>query len=126
MLFRSTRPPVISDVNLSVTVVDSTKGKRAQLIATWKTDEPATSQITYQDADKASSELTTPLDAEPTANHVMVISDLNLADIYKVKIVSRDLNGNTVNAPATTIVTPDKETNVFDNILNLMLKLFRI
>ncbi len=121
-----TRPPVISDVNLSVTVVDSTKGKRAQLIATWKTDEPATSQITYQDADKASSELTTPLDAEPTANHVMVISDLNLADIYKVKIVSRDLNGNTVNAPATTIVTPDKETNVFDNILNLMLKLFRI
>lgn len=120
-----TRPPSISDLNLSVAVVDTSKGKRAQLIATWSTDEPATSQVAYGKLDDKSLNSKTPLDTEPTTNHVVVISDLNLADIYKIQVVSRDLDGNTAHSSTVTTVTPDKEVNIFDSILDLMLRLFR-
>lgn len=120
-----TRPPSISDVSLNVTVTESAKGKRAQLIAVWKTDEPATSQLSYGQLNADGLTNKTPLDADPTTNHVVIVSNLNLADIYKLQIASRDLNGNTALGATTTVVTPDNETSVFDNILNLMLKLFR-
>jgi len=68
---------------------------------------------------------TTPLDTEPTTNHVVVLSGLNLADIYKIQVISRDLDGNTAKGSVTTVVTPDKQLNVFDTVLNLMLQLFR-
>lgn len=121
-----TRPPTATDISLSVTVTETAKGKRAQLIAVWKTDEPSTSQITYGRIGEKALNNKTPLNTEPTVNHVVIISDLNLADIYKVQLISRDLNGNTVYTPNTTIVTPDKEMDVFDNILNLMLRIFRL
>jgi len=120
-----TRPPAVSDTSLSVTVTETSKGKRAQVIAVWKTDEPSTSQIAYGKMSDKTLESKTPLDTEPTTNHVIILSDLNLADIYKIQLISRDLNGNTVYTAITTVVTPDKEVNVFDNVLNLMLRLFR-
>jgi hypothetical protein len=120
-----TRPPEISNLNYSVNVTESTKGKRAQIIVTWNTDEPATSQLSF--GLLSSSELSnkTPVNTDPATSHVAIISDLNLADIYKVQAVSRDLNGNVSYGVATTVVTPDKEVSVFDSVLNLMLKLFR-
>jgi hypothetical protein len=121
-----TRPPELSEMSYNVTTTDSSKGKQAQLIVTWKTDEPATSQIAYGGMNDKTLTKSTPLDTEPTSNHVVVLSGLSLADIYKVQILSRDLDGNTAKGSATTIVTPDKQLNAFDTILNLMMKLFRV
>lgn len=121
-----TRSPEVTNTNLSVTVTETSKGKRAQLIATWNTDEPSTSQVAFGGTDEKNLKSKSPLDTEPTSNHVVVISDLNLADIYKVQLISRDLNGNTAYSPTTTVVTPDKEENIFDSILNMMLRLFRL
>lgn len=120
-----TRPPELSELNYTVTTTDTGKGKQAQLIVTWKTDEPATSQIAYGGMNDKVLSKTTPLDTEPTTNHVVVLSGLNLADIYKIQVISRDLDGNTAKGSVTTVVTPDKQLNVFDTILNLMLQLFR-
>lgn len=121
-----TRPPVISKSSYSVIVTSTAKGSRAQLIASWKTDEPSTSQISYGQYSSKSSELDkkTPIDTEPTTNHVVIISDLNLADIYKAQIVSKDLDGNAVYSSITTLVTPDKEVSLLENVLNLMVRLF--
>ena len=120
-----TRPPELSEINYTVTTTDTGKGKQAQLIVTWKTDEPATSQIAYGGMNDKVLSKTTPLDTEPTTNHVVVLSGLNLADIYKIQVISRDLDGNTAKGSVTTVVTPDKQLNVFDTVLNLMLQLFR-
>jgi hypothetical protein len=120
-----TRPPAVSDIGLSMTTTDNVGNTRAQLIVTWKTDEPATSQVSYDKSNKKTLSKKTPLDTEPTTNHVVVISNLDLADIYKVQIISKDISGNTAYGTPTMVVTPDKETSVLDNVLNLMTKLFR-
>ena len=119
-----TSPPTISNTSYGVTITESTKGNKAQLIVTWKTDEPSTSQLSYDLMKEKNLKNKTPLDTEPTTNHVVIISGLNLADVYKTQIISRDLNGNTVYGEITTLVTPDKEVSALDNILNLMLRLF--
>jgi len=119
-----TSPPTISDISYGVTIIESANGNKAQLIVTWKTDEPATSQINYGLMKEKDFKNKTPVNTEPTTNHVVIASGLNLADVYKTQIISRDLNGNTVYGETTTLVTPDKEVSALDNILNLMLRLF--
>jgi hypothetical protein len=121
-----TRPPEISKLSYSVDVIESTRGKRAQIIVTWNTDEPATSQLSYGLLSSAKLSKSISTNTDPTTNHIVIISDLNLADIYQVQASSRDLNGNVSHGVVTTVVTPDKEVGVFDNVLNLMLKLFRL
>jgi hypothetical protein len=120
-----TRAPKISKAMYNVTTTSSGDSKRAQLIITWNTDEPATSQVSYGQGSSDDLKDKTTLNTEPTTNHTVIISDLNLADIYKVQINTRDLDGNTSYGPMTTVVTPDKAVSVFDNVLDLMLRLFR-
>lgn len=120
-----TRPPEISESSYSVSVSSTGDAKKAQLIVSWTTDEPATSQMRYGSVESETLENASPSDAQPTTNHVVVISGLDLANVYAVQIVTRDLDGNTELGPRTTIVTPDQEVSVFDSILNLMVRLFR-
>lgn len=120
-----TRPPSISDVSLSMTTTDGVGNTRAQLIVSWKTDEPSTSQVSYGTASSGKLSQTTPLDTEPSTSHVVVISNLNLASIYKVKVISKDISGNAAFGTPTLVVTPDKEVSVLDSVITLMQRLFR-
>ncbi len=121
-----TRPPVISGESISVSVVESVSGKQGQMIISWKTDEPATSQVQYGKYGSSGYGNKTPLSTEPTTSHIVIISGLDLAAIYKIQIISRDLDGNTVYGNPTTIVTPDKEITVFDSVVNLLSRLMRL
>ena len=118
-----TRTPSISDLNVSMTTTKGSNNTRAQLIVSWKTDEPSTSQVSFKTRDGSPTE--TPLDTEPTTQHVVVISDLNLAEIYTIKVMSRDLSGNIAYGAQTSVVTPDKETNVLDSVLTVLERIFR-
>lgn len=120
-----TRAPSVSDISLSMTTTESVGNARAQLIVSWKTDEPATSQVAYGKSKDAKLGKITPLDTEPTTNHVVIVSNLDLADIYKVQILSRDISGNIVQTTPTFVVTPDKEVSVLDSVITLLQRLFR-
>lgn len=120
-----TRAPKITEATYTVTTTNSGDNKKAQLIISWKTDEPATAQVSYGQGDKKQLDKKTTLNTQPTTNHTVIISDLSLADIYKVQVTSRDLDGNTAHGAMTTVVTPDKAVSVFDNVLDLMVRLFR-
>ncbi|MFZ2544374.1 MAG: fibronectin type III domain-containing protein [Candidatus Saccharimonadales bacterium] len=120
-----TRSPDISDVNLSMTTTEGVGNTRAQLIVSWKTDEPSTSQVAYGKSKDKKLNKMTPIDTEPTTNHVVIISNLDLADIYKIQILTKDISGNQTQGSSTLVVTPDKETNVLDSVITLMQRLFR-
>lgn len=120
-----TRPPSISNTSLSMTTTQGVSNTRAQLIVSWKTDEPATSQVAYGKLSSGRLDKKTPVDTEPTTNHVIIVSGLDLADIYKVQIISRDISGNSAYSTPTLVVTPDRETSVLDSVITLMQKLFR-
>lgn len=120
-----TRPPTISGFSVSTTALQNSGGAKAQLIITWKTDEPATTQVSYaRRNDKKSKPKLTALDNEPTNIHTVIITNLNLADIYTLQPISRDLNSNSTYGTKSAIVTPDKETSVLDTVLNVLQKVF--
>lgn len=119
-----TRAPKVSDVSVSMTTTEGTSKTRAQVIVSWKTDEPSTSQVEYRKAKGGDAKLTA-LDTEPTTNHVVVISNLDLAEIYRVKVISKDLSGNSVYGRQTSVVTPDQETTVLDAVLTVLQRIFR-
>jgi Purple acid Phosphatase, N-terminal domain len=120
-----TRAPKVSNVSYGTTTIQGGSTTKAQLIVSWTTDEPATSQVTFGQPNKKNSSKSTPLDTEPTTKHVVVISNLKLADIYAIQVVSRDISGNIARSTGTSVVTPDKETSVLDNVLTIMQKVFR-
>ena len=120
-----TRPPTISDISITTSTVASSSGQKAQMIVMWTTDEPSTSQVEYGTLASGKLDRSTPLDTEPTTNHIAIISNLNLADIYQVRFSSKDLSGNVVYSSQTLVVTPDKEEGLLDGMLNLMLRVFR-
>lgn len=120
-----TREPGISDVSFSMTTIEGVNGSKAQLIVAWKTDEPASTQVNYGKASSDKLDKQSPLSAEPTTNHVVAISNLELAEIYRVQVISKDISGNIVYGSTTSVVTPDKESSVLDNVLNLIQRIFR-
>lgn len=122
-----TRSPAVSKLSVGMTTTQGSNRTRAQLIISWKTDEPATSQVNYDLAKAGKHELKrqTPLNTEPTTNHVVVISNLELAEIYKIQVISRDLNGNSTYGKTMSVVTPDREVNVLDSVLTILEKVFR-
>lgn len=119
-----TRAPKVLEPAYKVTTTNAGKGKRAQMIVSWKTDEPATSQVLFDTGTSTELKNESSLNTQPTTNHVVILSGLNLADIYKVQIVTRDLDGNTTRGITTTVVTPDREVSIFDNVLDLLVRIF--
>lgn len=120
-----TRPPAISALGISVTTMQTIGNTKAQLVVAWKTDEPATSQVMYDKAANSRIAQSTPLDVEPTTNHIVIVSGLDLAEIYKIQVVSKDISGNTTTSSATSIVTPDQEQNALDSVLKVLQRIFR-
>lgn len=121
-----TRSPKVDNVVHNVTTTGVGKNKKAQVIVTWTTDEPSVSQVIYSSIAKGSVEARTPLNTEATTNHVAILSDLSLASIYRIQVTSRDLTGNTSYGKRATVVTPDREVNVIDSVLDLLLRMFRV
>ena len=121
-----TKEPTISDFTISSLSTLSTGSRKAQLIITWTTDEPTTSQIIYDKASAKNLNQKTPLNTEPTTNHVVVISGLDLAQVYKVQPISRDINGNTAHGVELVVVTPDIDESPLDIILNSLQRIFRL
>lgn len=121
-----TRAPTLDDKNISVTTIDGVSGKKAQIVVSWKTDEPAVSQVQYGLGNDVNYPNSTPIDTDATTEHTVIISDLNLAEVYRIQVMARDLDGNTTYGLPTTVVTPDKEVSVFDSIVGLLLRLFRV
>lgn len=114
-----TRVPTIDNVSVDVATMGAWGNGKAQMIVSWHTDEPSSSQIEYRAA-SADKSTTTTLDPEPKTNHVVVISNLDLAQIYRIKPISRDISGNTAYGQEVTAVTPDSQNSLLDIILKTL------
>ena len=119
-----TRDPAISNLSVDVATTEVWGNAKAQLIVSWKTDEPSTTQVKYGDSVRGELDKETAFDSEPTVNHVAVISNLELSKVYRIQPVSKDISGNTVYGNELSAVTPDKEETLLDIILNSLSKVF--
>ncbi len=113
------RPPKIK--NLSIEVKSSGYGEiqKAQVVVTWETDEPASSQLEYSQGISGSDySFRTREDQAYSTSHVVIASELDPSKIYHLRAVSRDRTGNTGSSEDTTVITGKIQRSVIDIIIN--------
>jgi len=116
---RDTVPPVISKVDNQSTLFPS-DNVRIQTIISWLTDEPAYCQLFYiqgivRSANNPPS--SQPIEANPLTDHTLVIVGLAPSAVYKYWVVCHDPAGNQSQSNDFVLITPDKQKNIVDLIL---------
>jgi len=100
-----TRPPIISDIQIQPSITGNGASAEGQLIVSWKTDKPGTSQIAYGDGTAGDYSTKTAENTAIVNNHVIVISNLGTAEVYHLQAISNDADGiKGVSGDQTTIV----------------------
>ena len=100
---RDTTPPVISE--LKVTNLSSV-GTGATAEITWKTDEPATSQVSYGTSAGYGTLQPSQTDTSLIQFHDVILNGLPTQTPIHYKVISRDADGNERSSPDDTFVTP--------------------
>ena len=115
------RPPAISGVKVegsTIPAVSSTAQESvAQLVVSWNTDEPATSQVEFGEGTGKSYSQKTQEDTNLKTNHLVVISNLTPSKVYHLRTISIDKANNSGMSIDTVTITP----RATDNALNLVL-----
>jgi hypothetical protein len=118
-----TRPPKISRLTIEIKATGFSDTQKAQIVATWQTDEPSTSQVQYGkgiagvDYPNKTNE-----DSVLTNNHVVIVSELEPNNIYHLRVASTDGAGNIGYSPDTTTITGKIQQSVIDIIIESLKK----
>jgi len=116
---RDVTPPTISKVANESTLFPGDDAK-VQTIISWVTDEPAACQVFYtqglvHDASTQSDNL--PKENDPLTNHTQVIVGFSPGTVYKFWLICDDIAGNEAQSEDYVMITPIKEKNIIDIIL---------
>ncbi len=116
-----TRPPQIYQLHVEGAVISptttTTQDSTVQLIVSWNTDEPGTSQVEFGEGTGTTYSLKTQEDNNLTYNHLVIISGLTPSKVYHLRAISKDQAGNVGWSIDTVTITP-KTT---ENALNLVI-----
>lgn len=122
-----TRPPKLSKLRVETSIRGVGAQATGQLIVSWQTDEPATSQVTYGKGTSGDHyPSSTSEDNALTAEHTVVISDLDTSQAFHLKAVSRDKAGNTGESEGRSAIIGQPSDSVVDIILSTLEKIFGI
>lgn len=115
-------PPVISNFKVDNALVPGNTGF-IQTVVGWQTDKPANSTVYYEQGAGAVASTTKELankvqtlDVYSTA-HIVILPHLTAGTVYRIKVVSTDLSGNTKVFGPTSIITPNQTQSVLDIIV---------
>lgn len=114
-----TRSPKISNMIVEVKSSGFGETQKAQIIVSWETDEPATSQVEYAQG-MSGTEYTniSKEDLAHSTSHVVILSELEPSKIYHLRALSRDMGGNRGYSEDTTTITGKIQDSVLDIIMN--------
>ncbi len=123
-----TRPPQISslDVEGSNVPAVSSNGQEsmAQLVVSWNTDEPATSQVEFGEGTGTTYSQKTQEDSNLTLNHLVIISGLTPSKVYHLRAISKDKATNLGNSIDTVMITPKVTANALDLVISNLQQAF--
>ncbi len=121
-----TRPPKISKVTVETAVRGKGSEAKGQVIVTWQTDEPATSQIAFGQGAPGNYNNKTVESSELSLEHTVVISDLSTSSIYQLQPVSKDKAGNEGKGSNQSAIVGRGFEDVFTIIFNSLRNIFGI
>ncbi|PIZ00723.1 hypothetical protein COY62_01265 [bacterium (Candidatus Howlettbacteria) CG_4_10_14_0_8_um_filter_40_9] len=118
-----TRAPSVSGVTVETSILGSGKDAKGQLVVSWLTDEPSTSQVEYGlgvSGDNYSSK--TMEDTALTTSHVVIISDLAPSSSYHFRVISKDNASNKAESKDNSALTEQAGDSVIDIVINSLEK----
>lgn len=122
-----TRPPVISSLTIQGQIISSTSSSdtsTAQLVISWNTDEPATSQVELGVGSGSSYSQKSQQDSNLTYNHTVVISGLVPSTVYHLRAISLDSVGNTGTSVDTVTISPKATSSALNLVISNLTDIF--
>ena len=123
-----TRPPQISELHVEGSAIPPTAStaqeSMSQLIVSWNTDEPATSQVEFGEGTGVTYSSKTQEDSNLTYNHIVIISNLTPSKVYHLRTISKDKAGNTGNSIDTVTITPKATENALNLVISNLQEAF--
>lgn len=120
-----TRPPQVSDVVIDTSIKGTGTDARGQIVISWRTDEPATSQAAFG-AGGGNLTNTSTEDTRLTYEHLVVISDLSTSQVYYVEPRSYDKGRNLSSGEQQVAIVGRASENVLGIIVNALQQLFGV
>lgn len=122
------RPPKISNMRIEGSVVIAGIGGEttptAQIVVSWDTDEPATSQIEYGQGTGGTYSQRSFKDGKLTYNHVVVISKLQPSKVYSLRVVTEDAARNETKSGDSVTITPKAGETATEIVLKNLSDIF--
>lgn len=120
-----TRAPEVSETMIESSIIGTGDNSKAQLVVSWRTDEPATSQVEYGvGVGGEDYQSTTVEDQALVVEHTLIISELEPSSTYHLRPLSRDQVGNQAQGEDNVVITGQRRESVFDIIINNLKKTF--
>jgi hypothetical protein len=120
-----TRPPNVFDINIESSIRGTGSEARGQVIISWKTDEPSTSQVGYADGSAATVfNNKTSEDSQMTTEHIVVLSNLPTSQVYSVQVMSYDKARNIGLGEPQAIIIGRANESVLTIILSSLQRIF--
>jgi hypothetical protein len=120
-----TRPPKISDITIETSIRGTGAEARGQVVVSWKTDEPATSQVGYADGSNATTfNNKTSEDGALGTEHIVIVSDLPTSRVYSIQPISVDKSDNEGVGETQTAIVGRASDSVLTIILNTLQGVF--
>jgi len=123
-----TRPPQILNVKIEGGVVPPVGGagqeSSAQLVVSWDTDEPSTSQVEFGEGTGDTYAQKTQEDSNLTNNHLVVISNLTPSKVYHLRAIAKDKAGNEGKTIDSVTITPKSTQSALDLVVGNLSEVF--
>jgi hypothetical protein len=118
------RAPTISDLKIDTSVAGVGDEAKVQMLVSWNTDEPATTQIEYGQGTGSDYPNKSQEDGKLTNNHTVTVPDLQPNQVYHLRVVSKDKNENIAYSYDNVIVTPKATQSALNLVINSLSKSF--
>ncbi len=118
------RAPEVQNLNVESTIIGIGDSAKAQIVISWDTDEPATTQIEYAQGTGNTYNQTTQEDTNLTTNHIVTITALTPAKIYHLRANSKDKAGNLGQSFDTVVITPKSTKDALNLVIDNLSKTF--
>ncbi|MCA9324555.1 hypothetical protein KDA23_00595 [Candidatus Saccharibacteria bacterium] len=120
-----TRPPVSSKVVVESSIRGSGSEARGQIVVSWHTDEPSTSQVAYTEGSNATVfNSRTAEDTRLATEHIVIISDLPTSRVFSVQPISKDKAGNEGDGQAQTAIIGRASDSAITIVFDTLRKIF--
>ncbi|NTV31337.1 hypothetical protein HGA91_05180 [candidate division WWE3 bacterium] len=121
-----TRPPQVSNLVVEGSIVPTRDNgdPTAQLVVSWNTDEPTTSQVEFAEGTGTTYSQKTQEDTNLTVNHVVAITGLSPSKVYHFRAVGRDGAGNLGASVDTVSITPKATDSALDLVISSLSEIF--